>query len=447
MKSPRVAYLLSAILLLAACETIVDGADGAGQATPATGVPLDTTDQLDDPGDSLERLLGARAPLESSPEIRASVALLVPLTGSQARVGKDLLDAAQLALFDIAGEDFELRPYDTLGTARGARAAAERAINDGARLILGPLTAGSTRAAILPARRRDVNILSFSNDRSVAGEGVYVMGFLPHAQVDRVVGYAQAQGLRRFAAVVPDNAYGGAMVDALELATEKTLASVEAVANYRAGADNLPDVIRQFALYDERRTDLLQQRAVLEARDDPISKQALARLGNRETLGEVPFEAVLLPAGGEEVLQLAPLLAFYDVDPVRVRLLGTWLWDDPTLGKEPNMVGAWFAAPPPEARRDFEARFQTLYGHEPNRLATLAYDAVALAAILDAGADAGEPYATEALIVPNGFAGVDGIFRLLPSGEVQRGLAVLEIKRDGLSEIDPAPASFESFVN
>lgn len=237
------------------------------------------------------------------------------------------------------------------------------------------------------------------------------------------------------------------MVDALTLATEPTLASVGTVTSYRSDDENLPDVIREFASYDERRAALLEQRALLEARDDPISKQALARLENRETLGDVPFEAILLPAGGEEILRLAPLLAFYDVDPVRVQLLGTWLWDDPSLGKEPSMVGAWFAAPPPAARRDFETRFETLYGRAPDRLATLAYDAVALAAILDTAASDGQPYTTETLIAPNGFAGVDGIFRLLPSGEVQRGLAVLEIERGSVSEIDPAPASFESFVN
>ena len=218
-------------------------------------------------------------------------------------------------------------------------------------------------------------------------------------------------------------------------------------AAYQPGDESLPDVIRVFADYDERRQALLDQRTVLEARDDAISQQALERLKNRETLGEVPFEAVLLPAGSDEALQLAPLLAFYDVDPVRVRLLGTWLWDDVKLGNEPSMIGAWFAAPPPSARRDFEARFEDQYGRAPDRLATLAYDAVALAAILNANASGGDPYSIEALTAPNGFAGVDGIFRLLPSGEVQRGLAVLEIERGGFKEIDPAPASFEAIVN
>ena len=85
---------------------------------------------------------------------------------------------------------------------------------------------------------------------------------------------------------------------------------------------------------------------VLAARDDEISQRALRRLEDLETLGEVDFEALLLPAGGEEALRIAPLLAFYDIDPSQIKLLGTWLWDDPALGTEPSMAGAWFAAPP-----------------------------------------------------------------------------------------------------
>ena len=443
MKSLHAAYLLSVALLLGACETTVDVGATGEQAEPATGAPRSTAEG----SGTLEGLLGARDPV-GLPEQGPSVAILLPLTGPQAARGRDLLDAAQLALFDVAAEEFELKPFDTAGTADGARAAATAALNEGARLILGPLTAGSTRAAVFPARRNGVNILSFSNDRSIAGNGVFVMGFLPQDQVVRVIDYAQRNGLRQFAALAPQNTYGNTMVSALQAATAADpLSSVVTATSYVAGDDNLPELIKQFAGYDDRRQALLEQRAILEARDDAISKQALERLENLETLGDVPFDAILLPGGSEEALQLAPLLAFYDVDPVRVRLLGTWLWDNPRLGDEPNMVGAWFAAPPPAARQDFENRFEALYDRSPDRLATLAYDTVALAAILDATATEADPYSIESLTVANGFAGVDGIFRLLPSGEVQRGLAVLEVQRNGLREIEPAPESFEAIVN
>lgn len=105
------------------------------------------------------------------------------------------------------------------------------------------------------------------------------------------------------------------------------------------------------------------------------------------------------------------------------------------------MLGAWFAAPPPAARARFVERFRELFGRSPDRLATLAYDAVALAAVLARG-EVPDPYARARLENPDGFAGVDGIFRLTETGTVERGLAVLEVRRDAPLEIDPAPTSF-----
>jgi len=442
-----VSFVISAAFVLAACAPqTVSGTRATTQVPrspePATAAPVRPQSAPD--------LAISLPPIDAAPlaeEDVRKVALLVPLSGASAATGRDLLDAAQMALFDIAGDDFVLVPRDTGATAQSAAAAARAALDDGAELILGPLLATSVSAVAPLARRQGVPVVAFSNNRAVAGDGVFVLGFLPRDQILRVVDYARRQGLTRLAAIAPDNSYGRATVAALETAAASTFATVSDVTYYEPASAELPDIIRRFADYDLRRQALLEQREALEGREDAISKQALTRLKGQETLGDVDFDAVLLPAGGNEVLQLAPLLAFYDIDPGRVKLLGTWLWDDTSLGTEPTMVGAWFAAPSPAARADFVARFSAAYGRQPDRLATLAYDAVALAAIL--GRENGEdenPFTLDALTTPNGFVGMDGIFRLRPSGEVQRGLAVLEIRRGGFRELEPAPETFEDFV-
>ena len=389
---------------------------------------------------------GRAIPPEDDDNLRR-VGLLLPLTGPAAARGRDLLDAASMALFDRADESFVLLPRDTRGTAVGARIAAQQVLAEGATLILGPLLASSVAAVAPEARQRGVPVVAFSNDRAVAGNGVFVLGFLPQDQVDRIVRFARSRGLSQFGIVAPQNQYGVAMVDALRIATRSAAGDVTDVTYYHPDGSDMPDVISELARYESRRQALERQRTALAARNDDISRQALERLQERDTLGDVGFEAVLLPAGGDEVLQLAPLLAFYDIDPSRVKLLGTWLWDDPSLRTEPAMVGAWFAAPPPGKRDEFVGRFRTAYGRGPDRLATLGYDAVALAAILAQQVDAIEPFAEDALTAPNGFSGMDGIFRLRPNGVAERGLAVLEIGRDGLVVRDPAPDSFAAFVN
>lgn len=387
-------------------------------------------------------------PVTPAPQVAPDItraALIVPLSGPAAAIGQDLADAAQMALFDFAVPKFELRIYDSGGNAQAAQAAAMRAQAEGARVMLGPLFADAVAGTSSVARPAGIPVFAFSNDRLIAGDGVYAAGFSPEAQIDRVVAFATRRGLAQFAALVPDDGFGGRMASILSDVVARRGASVAATAFYPGGVEALTQTVRSLARYEERVEALEEERKILAARDDAFSKRALERLSTRDTLGEVGFEALMLPVGGDEVLQVAPLLAFFDVDPQQVKLLGTWVWDDPALGKEPAMLGAWFAAPPPDARVRFVERFRELFGRTPDRLATLAYDGVALAAVLARG-EVPDPYARARLENPDGFAGVDGIFRLHGTGAVERGLAVLEVRRDAPREIDPAPTSFAAPV-
>ena len=381
-------------------------------------------------------------------EIR--VALLLPLSGQHESVGQSLLNAAQMALFDLGDDRFMLLVKDTRGTPRGAAEAAEQALAEGASLIVGPLFAESVLGAAPVLQESGINLIAFSNDRSVAGPGRYVMGLLPSAQVVRVVDYAARQGYRRLAALAPRSPYGDTVIQALQDAVRRTGTELVRVVVYPEGETDISAQVRLLGDYDNRRRELERQRAVLKARDDEASKLALKRLENLDTLGEPGFDTLLLPEGRGQLRSIAPLLPFYDIDPETVKFLGTALWNDPTLGREPALRGGWFAAPPPETWNEFAGRYEALYGSWPPNVAGLSYDAVALAAVLARDAvpqDAPSAFGDLILTQPSGFAGVNGIFRFLPDGTVQRGLAVLELTDTGIREVEPAPGSFEQLVN
>jgi hypothetical protein len=183
----------------------------------------------------------------------------------------------------------------------------------------------------------------------------------------------------------------------------------------------------------------------LEGSDDPDAVARFRELAREETLGELPFDAVLLPVGGQRLRTLAPFFPFYDVDPRQVRLLGTGLWDEVGTAAEAALLGALYAAPHTQAGTDFQARYQTLYGQLPPRLASLAYDAGALAAALARQMSlTGGPflYTREMFLNPAGFAGVDGIFRFTAEGVAERGVAVLEVREPRAIVVDPAPFAF-----
>jgi branched-chain amino acid transport system substrate-binding protein len=349
------------------------------------------------------------------------VALLVPLSGANAELGQGILDAAQLALFETGGEKLILVPRDTSGNAAGAASAARAVISDGVHLILGPLLAPEVEAVKPIAERSHVNVIAFSTVTNLAGGNIYLMGFLPRQEVVREVGYARQRGLDRFAALAPNSPYGHLMADALQEVASASGGTVTKVEFYDPRAGDAAPAVRRLLPGGAEETD---------AEPPPGPSPAPS------------FEALLLPEGGTRLKQIAPQVRAATGAAKPVQLLGSGLWDTPDIGSEPALVGGWFASSSPEARQDFERRFAATYGHNPPRLASLGYDAAALAAVLARG-QGGDPFSQQAILNPSGFGGIDGSFRFTPKGLVQRGLAVLEVEAQGPIVISPAPQSFQ----
>ena len=370
------------------------------------------------------------------PAVRPVVALLLPLSGPNAALGRALLDAASLATFDIGSDSFVLLPRDTAGTPEGATAAAQSAVAAGARMIVGPLFATEVPAVAAVARPANINVVSFSNDRSVAGQNVFVIGLSPQGQIGRIMGFAASRGLHTYAALMPNNNFGTAVEDAFRRSIQATGGNIAMIEHYDPGADATP-AVRRVAAY-------AAAQGSGGAVSPPAQPPADATQGQDQGQGataSTALDAVLLPDFGDRLLSIAPLLPYYDVDPAQVRFLGTALWEDPRVPREPALNGGWFAAPPPDARADFVKRYQQVYGQTPPRLATLAYDATALAAVLARGQN-GPDFSAAAITNPNGFAGTDGIFRFRSDGTAERGLAVLQVQHDGFKVISPAPEDF-----
>lgn len=413
-------------------------------AEPAPTSPQGTYETLTEP---LEQFA---EPLAQMPPPPVKVGLLLPLSGPRAEVGQALLNAAQLALFDLGGERFTLVVRDTKGTPEGAAAAAEAALADQVSLLLGPLFSPSAEAAKPVVEAAEVPMITFSNDTALAGPLSFVMGVTPRIQVDRVVDYAVSQNLRRFAVLAPENAYGQLVVESLREAVFRNGVELSRVVFYDPQSTDVSAEVQVLADFNQRRSAAEAQRRDLQGRSDEAAQRALQRLQGVETVGDLPFDTILLPASGQQLLSIAPLLAYHDVDPSEVRFLGTSLWEDPQLLSEPTLQGGWFPAPPPDTWSTFRTRYEQSFGSTPPRVASLGYDAVALAAVLEqrgTAAGAFVPYTPDAISQSLGFAGIDGIFRFLPTGQVQRGLSILEIQRDGFVQRDPAPTSFPRGIN
>jgi ABC-type branched-subunit amino acid transport system substrate-binding protein len=335
------------------------------------------------------------------------VGLILPMSGSgnAGVAAQSMRNAAELALIEFQNPNIQLLVKDDGGGPQAAQQASQQAIDEGAEIILGPLFAAAVPAAAQAARGRNISMIAFSTDSSIAGRGVYLLSFLPESDVDRIVNYAAGTGKRSFAAVLPDNAYGNVVEAAFRQATARRNARVILLERYGADRGQMQTAARNVA-------------------------QALPQA-----------DALLLADDGDALAAVTDSLTGAGANLRNVQLLGTGLWDNPRVFSNAALRGGLFAAPDPAGFRSFAARYRTKFGQEPVRTATLAYDAVALVAAL-AKTQGGQRYTPDVLQNPSGFAGIDGLFRFRADGTNERGLAVMRVGGSGAQVAAAAPRSF-----
>jgi branched-chain amino acid transport system substrate-binding protein len=332
---------------------------------------------------------------------RHRVALLVPLTGGNAAVGESISNAANMAVLDTGGQKIRITVYDT---ALGATAAAERAVADGNKLILGPLLAEDVRAAAEVGRRARVPLIAFSNDVSVAGNGAYLLGFTPAQSVARVVEHARSNGMTKFSAIAPAGVYGQRALTSLRNTVESSGGRIVSIQTF-----------------------------------DRSSGGIMAAISRMNKAGSA--DAILIADSGRVAIQAVPIIR--RTGNSTAKILGTELWNtDAGLGQSPMMNGAWYASVSDGLYRQLAAKYRVRFSKGPYRLASLGYDAVLLTTKVAGNWKVGTAFPARALDDQGGFAGIDGAFRFNSYGVAERALEVQQIAPKGTIVVAAAPKSF-----
>jgi hypothetical protein len=340
------------------------------------------------------------------------VALLIPSGSGQAQdelFGTNLENAARLAMADLSGVAIDLRVYRTGANPSQAATLAKQAVDEGAQVILGPFYSEEANAAGVAVANSGVSVLAFSNNAAIAGGNVFVLGQTFDNTARRLAGYAVRSGKSNILVVHDRNVAGDVGRAAIERGVSAAGGRVAGVSSYE-----------------------FSQNGIVQAASGIVSTArssgATALFLTADTAGALPLLTQLLVDNG--------------IDRSSTQFIGLTRWDIPaaTLAL-PGVQGGWFAMPDPGLQTQFQSRYQAAYGSAPAAVAGLAYDGIAAIGAL-ARASSGAPLTREALTQPAGFAGVSGIFRLLPNGTNERGLAIAQIRDNQVVVIDPAPRSF-----
>jgi hypothetical protein len=338
------------------------------------------------------------------------VALLIPSSDSGAGgVARSLENAARLAIASLDGVEIDLRVYDTAGNAERAAAQAQTAVADGAKIILGPLFGEAANAAGVAVAGSGVNVLSFSNNPSIAGGNVFILGPTFQNTATRLLRYASRQGRNSVVIVHSQNVEGEFGKAAIQAAAAQSGVRVASVQSFPFSQEGVAASIPRI------------RDAVSNTGADSIFLTSTAA-------GALPMFLDLLPAAG--------------LDPDVTQYIGLARWDIPAqLLSMPGAQGGYFTMTDPAATNAFDSRYRAQFNSDPHPLAGLAFDGIAaIGALVRQGRS--DALTTAALTQGSGFQGATGVFRLRADGTNERGLAVATVRNNQVTILDQAPSNF-----
>ena len=359
----------------------------------------------------------------------ARVGMLLPLSGKNSAIADDLRNAGILAQFELADENYTLSFYDTKGTAEGARAAFEQALTEEAQVILGPLLAPEVNAIRSAARKNKIPVFSFTSDPDKVGKGVYSLALTIPNQTQRIIRFACEKGAKRLAIMAPDNKAGDLAIDTAKKTANACGMEVTKLSVYNPTFINFEPYVLSVLPehFVQVRKDKLaeKKRARMGQKKSPEVSSALQEDTNENipVKDQLEFDALFIADDGNRLKSISSLFGLYDVYPEDVLFLGLSTWNEKSLSNEGSLKGAYFPLLPAQGYDAFAAKFKETYGKDPNRLASLAYDAVALSAAITAN---GKPDLSQ-INTPAGFLGTDGLFRFTAKGNAERLMAIYKI--------------------
>ena len=298
------------------------------------------------------------------------------------------------------------------------------------KIFIGPLNSSDSES-IHQFCSKGAVFFSFSSNTTLAKNCVFLINFFPENELKTIFNFFPNNS--KVAFLYPENEYGFGINSIIDRVADQSNSIIINRASYKTDLTNAPESIKELGKYQLRKYELNRQKKILANKQDKDSKRRLIKLEKFQTTKDFDFTHILIADYGLRLLQVAPLLPYYDIDPNVVRFVGTGAWDDEIFYDEPSLSGSIYPGIELKKRLKLNEDYQNLYEERLLRISTLPYDLVGLLDYL-----INNNYTTSALYETLQdrkirFAGVDGNF-YFSNNRIERDLQVLQIK-DGKASV------------
>jgi len=307
-----------------------------------------------------------------SPPLLKEVSIILPIN-KKYEISKQFVNVIELATYEkqLQNTSFTIDLYND---SNDLQKIIQEKISPG-KIFIGPLDSKET-VFLNQYCKQGVMFFSFASKKDLAKECVFLINFFPENELKTL--FKNFPSGSKIALLYPENTYGY-MINLLidDIANQSDSVIINR-ASYNEDLTNVREAIKELGKYELRKYDLNRQKQILATKKDEQSKERLKRLKKFQTTKDLDFTHILLPDYGLRLLQVAPLLPYYDVDPDVVQFVGTGVWDDPVFFSEPSLQNAIFPGVQINKRENLIKDYNNMYGSKLMRTSTLAYDMIGL---------------------------------------------------------------------
>ena len=361
---------------------------------------------------------------------KIKVAVFLPFSGKNKDLAQNIANATVLSLFENDRfHKIELVFIDSKETTAEQQQAFQEIINRNIKLVIGPIYSNNITAIENMAKEYAVTVISLSNNVAMLGKifnnggGIFIAGILPETQTEQIVNFAINQNKSNFAILAPNNQYGKLITEYLKKFTKARSANFITAEFYNNEKDlekSADRLVNAFSL------------SIIPKKDQIINEEDK----------NYP-QIILIPESGKILSKAVSTINSKNIKELDFKIVGTSQWDDPTTLNDSNLFGSWFVSSEPKKFQAFEKEYQQTFKNFPNRISSIAYDSIL--AISDLAQYNNNITAHDLIAKTKGFEGVDGLFRFLPNGAVQRNLAILQVGISNFEVVEPASKKFLNY--
>ena len=305
-------------------------------------------------------------------KILNEIEILLPELDNQ-NITRDFINAFELSIYKKNAQNIQLNINTYIDKTELDNIILQK--SSPGKIFIGPLTSADTEN-IFTECSKGVLFFSFASDRKQAGNCVYLINFFP--EDDLLALFNNFKANSKIVLLYPENNYGYYINSIIDPFATKSNSIIVNRASYKEDLSDARDAIKELSKYELRKYELERQKTILKAKNDEASKKALKKIERFETIGALDFSHLILPDYSVRLLQIAPLLPFYDIDPQKIQFVGTGVWDNEAFFSEPSLQGSIFPGVPQSERRQYFNDYYLKYREQPIRTITIPYDLIGI---------------------------------------------------------------------